>query len=496
MEFKYKTHGDTGESNIVFLVSEELNLPQAINDIDKNGLVKNALSADKSFSGKFGQFLRIFISSENKTNMIILAGIGKAEKLTETNLLSLGGKISDLANQLKLENLEIHFDKINNLSLNEAEAVNQLMLGIKLKNYYFNKYYVTKKDDHVQYLKNISISMSQSNEAERLATSFSKIAEGVHLTRDLVSEPPNVIYPASFAKKCEELKTLGVKVTVLDKEAMKKLGMNLLLAVGQGSENDPYTVIMQWNGNPESKDAPLAFIGKGVTFDSGGINIKPSSGIADMKYDMAGAGVVTGLMHTLAARKAKVNVIGAIGLAENMPSGSAQRPSDVVTSMSGQTVEVDNTDAEGRLVLADVLCYVEQKYKPRFMVNLATLTGAIVVALGDGHAGLFSNNDALAEQISKAGKKTGELVWRMPMSEHYDKQINSDIADIKNTGSGSGAGSITAAHFLERFVNKCAWAHLDIAGVTWNKKGTDISPKGATGFGVRLLSQMIADNFE
>lgn len=496
MQFKYKSLGESRESSVVFLVTEELKLPEAISSLDKSNFIKSALAADKSFTGKFGQFLRVFVPTAEGASMLILAGVGKAEKVEEMNLLNLGGKISDLANQLKLESLEVFITPNLGLSLNEAVVANQLMLGIKLKNYNFNKYFVDKKDDHIQYLKNITFSLTNTKDTENLAANYSNLANGVYLTRDLVSEPPNAIYPASFAKKCEELRSLGVKVTLLTKDEMKKLGMNLLLGVAQGSTNDPYTVIMEWNGDSDSKDAPLAFIGKGVTFDSGGINLKPSSSIADMKYDMAGAGVVTGLMHALAARKAKVNVIGAIGLVENMPSGSAQRPSDVVTSMSGQTVEVDNTDAEGRLVLADVLCYIERNYKPKFMVNLATLTGAIVVALGDGHAGLFSNNDTLAEQISIAGNKTGELVWRMPMSDHYDKQINSDIADIRNTGSGHGGGSITAAQFLQRFVNKCSWAHLDIAGVTWNKKGTDISPKGATGFGVRLLNQMIMDNYE
>ncbi len=496
MEFKFKTHEGIREPAVVFFVTEDIKLPQSLSNIDKTNLVKEAVLADKSFTGKSGQFLRVFVPSQEKITMVILAGLGKADKVGEANFLTLGGKISDMANQLKLENLEIVIDKIHGINIKESVIANQLMLGIRLKNYNFNKYFAAKKDEHIQYLKNVTIDLLENKEAEQLAASYSKLAEGVYLTRDLVSEPPNMLYPASFAKRCEELQKLGVKVTVLNKEALKKLGMNLILAVGQGSKKESHVVIMEWHGNPNSKEAPLAFIGKGVTFDSGGINIKPSSSIADMKYDMAGAGVVTGLMHTLAARKAKVNVIGAIGLVENMPSGSAQRPSDVVTSMSGQTVEIDNTDAEGRLVLADVLWHIQESYKPKFMINLATLTGAIVVALGDGHAGLFSNDDNLAEQITKAGKKSGELLWRMPMSEHYDKQINSEIADVKNTGNGSGGGSITAAQFLERFVNKCSWAHLDIAGVTWSKKGTDISPKGATGFGVRLLNQLIVDNYE
>ena len=290
---------------------------------------------------------------------------------------------------------------------------------------------------------------------------------------------------------------MGLKVTILDMSAIKKEGMGALIGVAQGSVNEPRVAIMEWHGN-DSKEIDVALIGKGVTFDSGGIDLKPSSGIAEMKYDMAGAGAVAGAMMSIAKRKAKANIVGILGLVENMPSGSAQRPSDVVVSMSGQTVEVDNTDAEGRLVLADVMWYAQEKYSPKFMIDLATLTGAIRHALGDYCAGLFSNDKNLADKLFQAGEAVGEHLWQLPMHEYYDKQINSDIADVKNTGqAGRGGGSITAAHFLKRFVKDgTAWAHLDIAAMAWTKFGSDTCPKGATGFGVKLLNQYIMNNFE
>jgi leucyl aminopeptidase len=282
---------------------------------------------------------------------------------------------------------------------------------------------------------------------------------------------------------------------VLGKAEMTKLGMGALLGVGQGSANESQLVVMQWKGNPKSKDKPLAILGKGVTFDTGGISIKPAAGMEDMKWDMGGSAVVIGLMRALAGRKAKVNVVGVVGLVENMPSGTAQRPGDVVRSMSGQTIEVINTDAEGRLVLADALWYTQQRFKPEFMIDLATLTGAIIIALADQHAGLFSNNDQLSDRLIAAGKATGEPLWRFPLTDEYDKMINSDIADMQNVG-GRGAGSITAAQFLLRFVNKVPWAHLDIAGMAWSKADKPITPKGATAFGVRLLNRFLADNYE
>jgi leucyl aminopeptidase len=323
------------------------------------------------------------------------------------------------------------------------------------------------------------------------------VAEGVFLARDVVSEPPNVIYPMTLADQARGLSKLGVDVEILGVKEMKKLGMGALLGVGQGSVHESQIAIMRWNGDPKGRDRkPVAFCGKGVTFDTGGISLKPAAGMEDMKWDMAGAGVVIGLMKALAGRRARLNVVGIVGLVENMPSGAAQRPSDIVTSMSGQTIEVNNTDAEGRLVLADVLWYTQDRFKPRLMVDLATLTGAIVIALGHEHAGLFSNNDELADKLLDAGKASGELLWRMPLAEAYDQEIDSDVADVKNISGGRAGGSIIGAQFLQRFVNNVPWAHLDIAAMAWSKKDQGTVPKGATAFGVRLLDRLVADNYE
>ncbi len=321
------------------------------------------------------------------------------------------------------------------------------------------------------------------------------VGEGVILARDLVNEPPNVLGPVEFAARAEELKKLGVVVETLDVKAMQRLKMGALLAVGQGSVRPSRMVVMHWNGAKAKKTAPVAFIGKGVVFDTGGISIKPAGGMEDMKGDMGGAACVTGLMHTLAKRKAKVNAVGLIGIVENMPDGNSYRPGDILTSASGQTIEVINTDAEGRLVLADVLWYAQQKFKPKFMVDLATLTGAIMVALGQEHAGLFSNDDTLSEQLAAAGKATGETVWRMPMGASYDKQIDSKFADMKNTGGRNG-GSITAAQFLKRFVKDTAWAHLDIAGTAMGSPSSETNTSWASGWGVRLLDRLVADHYE
>jgi leucyl aminopeptidase len=321
------------------------------------------------------------------------------------------------------------------------------------------------------------------------------IAGGVIMARDLVNEPANILYPAEFARRTGALKKARVAVEVLDVKAMQKLGMRALLGVGQGSAHGSRPVVMRWNGGKKS-EPPVAFIGKGVCFDTGGVSIKPAAGMEDMKGDMAGAACVVGLMHALAARKAKVNAVGAIGVVENMVDGNAQRPGDIVTSLSGQTIEIINTDAEGRLVLADVLWYVADRFKPKFMIDLATLTGAIIVALGHEHAGLFANDEQLAERLIKAGQETGERVWRMPLAPEYDKLIDSKFADVKNTG-GRWGGAITAAQFLQRFVKKgVPWAHLDIAGTGMGPPATDTNKSWGPGFGVRLLDQLVADHYE
>jgi leucyl aminopeptidase len=330
--------------------------------------------------------------------------------------------------------------------------------------------------------------------AKKAFASDDHIVDGVIIARELVNEPPNVLFPVEFARRAGQLRKLGVDIDVLDVKAMKKLGMGALLGVGQGSRQPSRTVIMRWNGGKKAEQ-PVAFIGKGVCFDTGGISIKPAAGMEDMKGDMGGAACVVGLMHALAARKARVNVVGAIGLVENMPDGNAQRPGDIVTSMSGQTIEIINTDAEGRLVLADVLWYVKEKFKPKFMVDLATLTGAILVALGTEHAGLFSNNDELSERLYAVGQATGEKVWRLPMGPEYDKMMDSQFADMKNAGVRNG-GSITAAQFLQRFVGDTPWAHLDIAGTAMGAPKTEINQSWGSGYGVRLLERLVAEYYE
>jgi leucyl aminopeptidase len=377
----------------------------------------------------------------------------------------------------------------------EAGAAADFALGAALRAYKFDLYRTKKKDDSDKdAVAALTIGVADPAAARAAHGPRAGLAEGVVLARNLVNEPPNVLYPEEFANRAKELEKLGVSVEILDRRAMSDLGMGALLGVGQGSARESRVVIMRWNG-ATAPGEPVAFVGKGVCFDSGGISIKPGAGMEDMKGDMAGAACVVGLMHALASRKAKVNALGAIGLVENMPDGGAQRPGDIVRSMSGQTIEIINTDAEGRLVLADVLWYVQDKYKPKFMVDLATLTGAIMVALGQEYAGLFSNNDELSDRLSRAGQATGEKVWRLPLAAAYDKMIDSKFADMKNTGGRYG-GSITAAQFLQRYVEKTPWAHLDIAGTGMGSPSSDINQSWGSGWGVRLLDRLVKDYYE
>jgi leucyl aminopeptidase len=379
----------------------------------------------------------------------------------------------------------------------QAGQAAEFAQGLRLRAYRFDRY-KTKKDngdDADDIAPAVTIESDAAAAARAAAVARMAVAEGVEFARTLVNEPPNVLFPEAFAERAAELKSHGVEVEILDEKAMGKLGMNALLGVGQGSERGSRLVVMRWRGAHGRKSKPVAFIGKGVCFDSGGISIKPAAGMEDMKGDMAGAACVVGLMRALAVRRAKVDAVGVIGLVENMPSGGAIRPGDILTSMSGQTIEIINTDAEGRLVLADALAYARDKFKPRFMIDLATLTGAILVALGQEHAGLFSNDDELAARLSAAGAETGELVWRMPLGLAYDKLIDSKFADMKNTG-GRNAGSITAAQFLKRFVGDTPWAHLDIAGTGMSSPTTEINHSWGSGWGVRLLDRLVAEYYE
>ncbi len=377
-----------------------------------------------------------------------------------------------------------------------AEQAAQAAFGMHLAAYRFDRYRTTLKPEQKPSVGAVRIVTPQADAARAAFEPLSALADGVRFTRDLVSEPANVLYPEEFARRVKALEPMGLQVEVLGEAEMAKLGMGSLLCVGLGSRRESQLAVIQWRGSDDPQAQPIAFVGKGVCFDTGGISIKPADGMEDMKWDMGGAGTVAGLMHALAGRKAKVNAIGILGLVENMPDGNATRPGDVVTSMSGQTIEVINTDAEGRLVLADALWYCQDRFKPKFMIDLATLTGAIIIALGHDYAGMFSNDDELSQALLAASASTGEGLWRMPMPAQYEKQFDSMIADMKNVGGRPG-GSITAALILQKFVNGTPWAHLDIASVAWKKPSTNPTiPDGASGFGVRLLNQLVVDRYE
>ena len=465
-------------------------------DRDTEGAIGRALAASSRFKGRADDLLNLLAPAGLGASRVVLVGLGKPSALDARAAQAVGGRILAYLNGTGETEAAVAVDDIEGCALGAAEIAANLAYGVRLRAYRFDKYRTTEKADQKPSLKRLTIMVGEAAAARKRFEPLERIAEAVNFTRDLVSEPANVMHPETLAEQAKTLSELGVDVEVLGEKQMKKLGMNALLGVGQGSTHDSQLVIMQWAGAPNAKNqAPIAFIGKGVTFDTGGISIKPAQGMEDMKWDMAGAGAVIGVMRALAARRAKVNAVGVVGLVENMPSGNAQRPGDIVTSMSGQTIEVINTDAEGRLVLADALWYVRGRFKPAAMIDLATLTGAIMVALGKIHAGLYANNDELAERLVKSGQAVGELLWRMPLAEAYDKQINSDAADMKNVGERWG-GSITAAQFIQRFVKDTPWAHLDIAGTAWADKDTPTTPKGATAFGVRLLEQLVADCYE
>jgi leucyl aminopeptidase len=451
------------------------------------GALGRALKAAE-FTGKNGQDATILAPGAGLAR-VVAVGLGKATERTRLLVEEAGGTAGSM---LRREpSAVIAADAL------PPELAAAAAHGAVLRSYRFDGYRTQEKSEEKPRLQKLSVHSAEPAKARAAYAPMQALAEGVFLTRDLVSEPPNVLNPAEMAERCKSLAQFGLDVEVLGPKDLRKLGFGALLGVAQGSANEPRMVVLRWRGAPAGRTTakPVAFIGKGVTFDTGGISIKPAAGMEDMKWDMAGAGTVVGLMRTLAARKARVDAIGLVGLVENMPSGTAQRPGDVVKTASGQTVEVLNTDAEGRLVLADVLWYCQNRFAPRFMIDLATLTGAIIVSLGHEHAGLFSNDNALAEALLKAGRETGELVWRMPLAEAYDKQLRSDIADMKNI-TGRPGSSITAAQFLQRFVDGKPWAHLDIAGTAWSTKDAALVPKGATSFGVRLLDRLVADSYE
>jgi len=482
-----KKTGATGA--VACAIEEGRKLGAAAQRIDEEtgGAISRALKVSR-FNGKTAESLTVVAPMEAAYSRVYLYGVGRGLELLQWQ--DVGGRLAKALNADGEKEAVICVDLG---AVSAADAAANLAYGALLAGYRFDKYRTKEKASDKPSLKKLSVQSEEPAKARKLYKDLEAVADGVFFTRDLVSEPPNVLYPESFAKELKALEALGVEVEVMGEKKLEKLGMGALLAVGRGSRRESQVVVMKWNGAGKSS-RPLCFVGKGVTFDTGGISLKPPGGMEEMKWDMGGAGAVSGLMKALAGRKAKANVIGAVGLVENMPDGDAQRPGDVVTSMSGQTIEVINTDAEGRLVLCDVLTYMQKEYKPQLIVDLATLTGAIIIGLGHEHAGLFCNDDELAERLHRAGQDSAEKVWRLPMGEDYDKQIKSDIADMKNVG-GRPAGSITAAQFLARFIDNTKWAHLDIAGMAWSTKEKPTVPKGATGFGVRLLNRFVADHY-
>jgi leucyl aminopeptidase len=467
-------------------------------DKTSKGLVSRGVEIS-GFKGKKETTVDLLAPSGLNFSRVIVVGAGKTAEYGSEDWLNLGGAVRGLLTGKEGPTAHIVIEGAGR-EIAPADVAN-FALGVTLRGYKFRKY-KSKPDkkngpaNDDKTLRKIVVHCADPKAATKLFAPAKAMAEGVMLARDLVNEPANVLGPAEFAARAKELGKVGVQVEVLTPAALKKLGMNALLAVGQGSARPSHVVVMQWKGAGPKGGDPFVVVGKGVTFDTGGISLKPAAGMEDMKGDMAGAACVVGLMHELAKRKAKVNAVGIIGLVENMPSGSAQRPGDVVTAMSGKTIEVLNTDAEGRMVLADCLWYAQDRFKPKALVNLATLTGAVMVALGKEHAGLFSNNDQLADWLATAGKETGEKLWRLPLGPKYDKMIESKVADIKNTG-GKWGGSISAAQFLQRFVKEgTPWAHLDIAGTAMASVDSDVNRSWGSGFGVRLLDQLIRDHYE
>ena len=460
-------------------------------DLDKatSGALTKAMTASR-FTGGSNSTLIVAAPAGVDAGMVVLTGAGEADTFDDLALEAAAGAAYQAIRLSGAKSLTIDASH-----LSAAQAA-RAAFAARLAGYRFLKYRTTLKPEKTPSVETIRVVAADPKAAQAAYASLAAVAEAVEFSRDLVSEPANVLYPEEFAKRVKGLEKLGLEVEILGEKELEKLGFRTLLAVGVGSVRDSYVAIMKWNGG-KAGDQPIAFVGKGVCFDSGGLSIKPADGMEDMKWDMGGAAAVTGLMHALAGRKAKVNAIGVIGLVENMPDGAAQRPGDVVMSLSGQSVEVLNTDAEGRLVLADCLWYTQARFKPKFMLDLATLTGAMIVALGLEYAGVFSNSDELANNFLAAAPKVGENAWRMPIPASYERHIDTPIADVKNTGNGRAGGSITAALFLQRFTNGTPWAHIDIAPVAWVKDSRSATvPDGAVGWGVRTLDRMVADSYE
>ena len=481
---------DNNCENLGFFIPEDkLSLKTSKIDEGKKDKINKFLKRIEKNKDK--KKLHSFDISDTQRCFVIILG----EKLINFELNNLGGSFKNLIGSHKnLKSISMFIsENVKNKKLSNEELISEFLYGYNLKSYSFEKYKSKKKTDTSI---KIDVCVDKTDKFKKEFQSFSSVKDGVFLARDLVSEPPNELNPKHYTEEILKLTKLGLKIEVFGEKDLKKMGMNSLLGVGQGSSNETFLVTIKWNGKKE-KGKPLCFVGKGVCFDTGGISLKPARFMEEMKYDMGGSAVVVGLMKTLALRKAKVNAVGVVGLVENMPGSNAQRPGDIVKSYSGKTIEVLNTDAEGRLVLADALAYAEKEFKPKFIIDLATLTGAIIIALGEEYAGLFSNDDKLSEQLFKIGNTINEKVWRLPLHKNYDKLMNSKYADVQNINYAGGAGSITAAQFLQRFVSKeIPWVHLDIAGMAFSKKAASINSGGATGFGVRLLNDLIRKHYE
>jgi leucyl aminopeptidase len=467
---------------------------------EKSGGSISRAAAAAEFKGKSKSAIELLVPSRLDFERLIVVGIGKAAEAADQDWLNFGGVVYAQIGARKTTVASLIVDAQGG-ARNEAEIAADLAGGALLRSYTFRKYMTRPSEEgnngqpQRPSLERLTIHCADPQATEAAFARHAAVDDGVFLARDLVNEPANVLGPVEFAERTMDLAKAGVEVEILDEIQLKALKMNALLGVAQGSARPARVAVMQWHGVKSKRAKPLCFVGKGVCFDTGGVSIKPAAGMEEMKGDMGGAACVTGLMLALASRKAPVNAVGLIGLVENMPSDKAQRPGDIVTSMSGQTIEVINTDAEGRLVLADVLWYAQERFKPRFIIDLATLTGAIMVALGKEYAGLFSNDDKLAAELIKAGEATGEKVWRMPLAKAYDKLIDSKTADMKNVGGRFG-GSITAAQFLQRFIKDTAWAHLDVAGTAMDANKTDINQSWGSGWGVRLLDRLVSDVYE
>lgn len=476
---------------LAVLVHEGRALAGAGSALDQaaSGALAKAMKNSR-FTGAANSSLNVAAPAGIDANAVLLVGAGAADKLDD---LAIETAAAAAYHAAKMSGAEVLTIEASHLS---PELAARAGFAVRLAAYRFAKYLTKQKAEKIPSVTTVRVVTSDVKAAEAAFTPLAAVADAVLFSRDLVSEPANILYPAEFARRVKELEALGAKVEILGEAEMEKLGMGSLLGVGMGSVRESQLAVIQWNGGKEG-EAPIAFVGKGVCFDTGGISLKPADGMEEMKWDMGGAAAVAGLMHALVGRKAKVNVVGVLGLVENMPDGAAQRPGDVVTSMSGQTIEVLNTDAEGRLVLADALWYTQDRFKPKFMIDLATLTGAIIISLGLEYAGVFTNSDELAANIADAGPKVGEKSWRLPIPAEYERHIDSPIADVKNMGNGRAGGSITAALFLQRFTNGTPWAHIDIASTAWVKDSKNPTvPDGAVGYGVRLLDRMVADHYE